>query len=197
PDTPPAAEAPAETRTASRAPAAPVVIPPVVPEAPAADVAAAQPMRDEQLQAQAEARARANAASDAQAEAQARAQAEARARAQAAAEERAAIAARGEYRPPENDDEPEVATTAAKGTTAGQVARNATVGGMELGRTQVIGVIGAGRASRGLIRLRNGKVVTVRLGDRIDGGAINSIGNGRISYVKGGRQFNLPILNGR
>ena len=111
--------------------------------------------------------------------------------------ERAAIAARGEYRPPENDDEPEVATTAAKGTTAGQVARNATVGGMELGRTQVIGVIGAGRASRGLIRLRNGKVVTVRLGDRIDGGAINSIGNGRISYVKGGRQFNLPILNGR
>ena len=96
-----------------------------------------------------------------------------------------------------DDDEPEVATTAAKGTTAGQVARNATVGGMELGRTQVIGVIGAGRASRGLIRLRNGKVVTVRLGDRIDGGAINSIGNGRISYVKGGRQFNLPILNGR
>ena len=60
-----------------------------------------------------------------------------------------------------------------------------------------IGVIGAGRASRGLIRLRNGKIVTVRLGDRIDGGAINSIGNGRISYVKGGRQFNLPILNGR
>ena len=86
---------------------------------------------------------------------------------------------------------------AASGTTAGQVARNATVGGMELGRTQVIGVIGAGRASRGLIRLRNGKVVTVHLGDRIDGGAINSIGNGRISYVKGGRQFNLPILNGR
>ena len=57
-------------------------------------------------------------------------------------------------------------------------------------------VIGAGRASRGLIRLRNGKVVTVRLGDRIDGGAINSIGKGRISYVKAGRQYDLPILGG-
>ena len=76
-------------------------------------------------------------------------------------------------------------------------ANAATVGGMDIGKTQVIGVIGAGRASRGLIRLRSGKIVTVRLGDRIDGGAINSIGNGRISYVKGGRQFNLPILNGR
>ena len=46
-------------------------------------------------------------------------------------------------------------------------------------------------------RLRSGKVVTVRLGDRIDGGAINSIGNGKISYVKGGRTYSLPILNGR
>ena len=34
-------------------------------------------------------------------------------------------------------------------------------------------------------------------GDRIDGGAINSIGNGKITYVKGGRTYNLPILNGR
>ena len=59
-----------------------------------------------------------------------------------------------------------------------------------------IPVIGAGKASRGLIRLRSGKVVTVRLGDRIDGGAINSIGKGRISYVKAGRQYDLPILGG-
>ena len=27
--------------------------------------------------------------------------------------------------------------------------------------------------------------------------AINSIGNGKITYVKGGRTYNLPILNGR
>ncbi|HRO59002.1 MAG TPA: Mur ligase family protein, partial [Burkholderiaceae bacterium] len=137
------------------------------------------------------------AIADAKAEMQARAAAEARARAQAEAEERAAIAKRGEYRPPEIDDEPEVATTAARGPAPGTVAKAATVGGMDLARTQVIGVIGAGRASRGLIRLRNGKIVTVRLGDKIDGGAINAIGNGRISYVRGGRQYNLAILNGR
>ena len=70
------------------------------------------------------------------------------------------------------------------------------MGGLDLAKTQVIGVIGAGKASRGLIRLRSGKVVTVRLGDRIDGGAINSIGKGRISYVKSGRQYDLPILGG-
>ena len=154
-------------------------------------------MRDEQLQQQAEERARQRAASDAQAEMQARAAAEARARAQAEAEERAAIATRGSYRPPEIDDEPEIAQKPAEGRSGGDVAKNATLRGIETTKTQVIGVIGAGRASRGLIRLRNGKVVTVRLGDRIDGGAINSIGNGKITYVKGGRTYNLPILNGR
>ena len=192
---PPAPSAPVPTAPARIEPAAPPAA--AVAALPPPDVAADQRLRDEQLQAQAEARARARASADAQAEMQARAAAEARARAQAQAEERAAIAARGEYRPPEVDDEPEIAVQPAKGSTTGTVASAATVGGMDLGKTQVIGVIGAGRASRGLIRLRNGKIVTVRLGDRIDGGAINSIGNGRISYVKGGRQYNLPILNGR
>ena len=151
---------------------------------------------DEQLQAQAEARARAEAAADAQREQSERTAAEARARAQAAAEERAAIASTGSYKPPEADAEPEVATATAKSPQSNAVTKNATVGGLDLAKTQVIGVIGAGKASRGLIRLRSGKVVTVRLGDRIDGGAINSIGKGRISYVKSGRQYDLPILGG-
>ncbi|WP_135058826.1 hypothetical protein [Paracoccus salipaludis] len=196
----------AAAATALRAPV-PTPVPdpaPVTQAAPTATASAApvqddsaQRMRDEQLQQQAEERARQRAASDAQAEMQARAAAEARARAQAEAEERAAIAARGSYRPPEIDDEPEIAQKPAEGRSGGDVAKNATLRGIETTKTQVIGVIGAGRASRGLIRLRNGKVVTVRLGDRIDGGAINSIGNGKITYVKGGRTYNLPILNGR
>ncbi|MBB1496901.1 hypothetical protein [Paracoccus sp. MC1862] len=178
---------------------APVTAPAMPPAASVqpAPAEAAQRLRDEGLQRQAEERARQSAAADARADLQARAAAEARARAQAEAEERAAIAARGSYRPPEVDDEPEIAQKPVEGRTAGDVAKNATVRGIELNKTQVIGVIGAGRASRGLIRLRNGKIVTVRLGDRIDGGAINSIGNGKISYVKGGRTYNLPILNGR
>ncbi|MDF3605569.1 hypothetical protein PE067_05055 [Paracoccus sp. DMF-8] len=59
------------------------------------------------------------------------------------------------------------------------------------------GSSGPARASRALIRLRNGKIVTVRLGDRIDGGTIISIGGGKITYVKNGRQQELRMLDGR
>ncbi|MFC3569932.1 hypothetical protein ACFOMP_10780, partial [Paracoccus simplex] len=131
--------------------------------------------------------------------AQARAEAEARTRAQAAAEERAARARRQEYKPPEIDNEPEIAAGAlGKGATSATVAKSATQRrGMDTGRTTIIGIIGAGQASRALIRLRSGKVVTVRLGDRIDGGTINSIGNGRLTYVKSGRTHELRMLDGR
>ncbi|RCW89041.1 hypothetical protein [Paracoccus lutimaris] len=169
------------------------------PDGPSEAELAERRRLDEQLQAQAEARVRARAQADAQAEAQARAQAEARARAQAEAEERAALASRQKYKPPEVDDEPEVEAAAlSKGVTSASVAKSATQRrGMNPGRTTVIGIIGAGKASRALIRLRNGKIVTVRLGDRIDGGTINSIGDGRITYVKSGRVHELRMLDGR
>jgi len=160
---------------------------------------AARRALDEQLQAQAEARIRARAQADAAAEAQARAQAEARARAQAEAEERTARARKQEYKPPEVDDEPELAANVSRGgTTAANVAKSATQSrALDTGRTTIIGIIGAGNASRALIRLRNGRVVTVRLGDKIDGGTINSIGEGRVTYVKSGRQRELRLLDGR
>ena len=114
-------------------------------------------------------------------------------------EERAARARRQDYKPPEIDNEPEIAANMARGgTTAASVARAATQSrGIDMGRTTIIGIIGAGQASRALIRLRNGKVVTVRLGDRIDGGTINSIGNGRLTYVKSGQTRELRMLDGR
>ncbi|MTH64658.1 hypothetical protein [Paracoccus shanxieyensis] len=160
---------------------------------------AARRALDEQLQSQAEARIRARAQADAAAEAQARAQAEARARAQAAAEERQARANRQDYKPPEVDNEPEVAANMASGgVTAASVAKSATQSrGMNTSRTTIIGIIGAGNASRALIRLRNGKIVTVRMGDRIDGGTINSIGDGKLTYVKSGQQRELRMLDGR
>ncbi|WP_374423378.1 hypothetical protein [Paracoccus sp. (in: a-proteobacteria)] len=194
------AERPADTPadTPGDAPAAAESTAPAANDPSEADLAARRKL-DEQLQAQAEARVRARAQADARAEAQARAQAEARARAQAEAEERAARAKRQEYKPPEVDDEPEIAAAAlSKGTTTASVAKAATERrGIDMGRTTIIGIIGAGQASRALIRLRNGKIVTVRLGDRIDGGQINSIGNGRLTYVKGGRTHELRLLDGR
>lgn len=149
------------------------------------------------MQAQAEARIRARADADTQAEARARAEAEARARAAAEAEERAARARGGSYRPSEVDNEPELA--AASGGTASQAAaQNATIAGaLNPRRTTLIGVIGAGKTSRGLIRLRNGKIVTVRVGDRIDGGPITAIGDGTVTYTVGGRARQLKILDGR
>lgn len=182
-------------RPAQNAPAAPAA----APSDPSASELAARRKLDEQLQAQAEARVRARAAADAKAEADARAAAEARARAQAEAEERAARAKRQDYKPPEIDNEPEIAGNArSKGATSAQVAKAATEPrGLDMGRTTIIGIIGAGKGSRALIRLRNGKIVTVRLGDRINDGRITAIGNGRLTYVKGGRTHELRLLDGR
>ncbi|MDT1061755.1 hypothetical protein RM190_07785 [Paracoccus sp. CPCC 101403] len=187
PDTPAAAGAGAAAVAAAAAPG------------PDEAELAARRALDEQLQSQAEARIRARAQADAAAEAQARAQAEARARAQAAAEERTARARQQQYKPPEVDDEPEIASNAARGgATTASVAKAATQSrALDTGRTTIIGIIGAGNASRALIRLRNGKVVTVRLGDKIDGGTINSIGDGRLTYVKAGRVRELRMLDGR
>ncbi|HMQ41173.1 MAG TPA: hypothetical protein PKC09_07855 [Paracoccus sp. (in: a-proteobacteria)] len=151
---------------------------------------------DDELQRQAEQRVRERAASDARAAAQAKAAAEARARAQAEAEAAAAARKNQTYRPPEVDNEPEVAS-AESAPTSGSVANSATAKGIDLNATQLIGTVGAGKASRGLIRLRNGRIVTVRLGDKINGGQISSIGDGGLKYVKAGREYSLPILNGR
>ncbi|MFV0293844.1 MAG: hypothetical protein ACK5II_11795 [Paracoccus sp. (in: a-proteobacteria)] len=151
---------------------------------------------DQELQRQAEQRVRERAAADARAAAQAKAAAEARARAQAEAEAAAAARKNQTYRPPEVDDEPEVQSKPS-GTTSKSVANAATVKGIDLNATQLIGTVGAGKASRGLVRLSNGRIVTVRLGDKINGGKITSIGNGGLKYTRSGKQYNLPILNGR
>lgn len=167
-------------------------------EAQSAEAAIAEQRRqDAELQAQAEARARSQAAADARAEAQARAQAEARARAQAQAEAQAAASRNQQYRPPEVDSEPEV-MAAVPQNAIGNAAASATVkDGIQLSSTQIIGTIGAGRASRALVRLSNGRVLTLRIGDRINGGTISEIGDSRITYQKQGRAHALGVLNGQ
>ncbi|MFD1481330.1 hypothetical protein [Paracoccus nototheniae] len=158
---------------------------------------AAQRRQDDELQAQAEARARSQAAADARADAQARAAAEARARAQAEAEARTAAARNQRYQPPEVDAEPEVVAAVPR-NAIGNAAASATVaGGIQLNSTQIIGTIGAGQASRALVRLSNGRVLTLRIGDKINGGTITAIGDSRITYQKQGRAHALGVLNGQ
>jgi hypothetical protein len=192
--------APAATAATATAGAAAQQIAAATPLPSASEAAAIEQQRreDAQLQAQAEARARDRAAADARAEAQARAAAEARARAQAEAEARAAAQRNQAYTPPEAENEPEVAANVPLGSTAAGVAANATVkDGITINRTQIIGTIGAGKGSRALVRLSNGKVITLRLGDRINGGTITAIGNSRVTYNKGGRSSDLAVLDGR
>ncbi|MGZ3216367.1 hypothetical protein [Paracoccus sp. T5] len=167
-------------------------------EAQAAQAAQAEQLRqDAELQAQAEARARSQAAADARAEAQARAAAEARARAQAEAEARAAASRNQRYQPPEIDQEPDVVAAVPK-AAVGSAAASATVkDGIRLNSTQIIGTIGAGQASRALVRLSNGRVLTLRIGDRINGGTITAIGDSRITYQKGNQAHALGVLNGQ
>ncbi|WP_265500009.1 hypothetical protein [Paracoccus beibuensis] len=167
-------------------------------EAQAMEASRAEQLRqDAELQAQAEARARSQAAADARAEAQARAAAEARARAQAEAEARAAAARNQNYRPPEVDNEPDV-VAAVPQNAVGNAGASATVSdGIRLNSTQIIGTIGAGQASRALVRLSNGRVLTLRLGDRINGGTITAIGDSRITYRKGNQAHALGVLNGQ
>jgi Tfp pilus assembly protein PilP len=180
---------------AALAPSAPD--PRAAAEQAAANAQAEQRRQDDELQAQAEARARNMAASDARAEAQARAAAEARARAQAEAEARAAASRNQRYQPPEVDAEPDVVAAIPQGST-GSAAISATVkDGIRLNSTQIIGTIGAGQASRALVRLSNGRVLTLRIGDRINGGAITAIGDSRITYQKGGKAYALGVLNGQ
>lgn len=166
-------------------------------EAEAAAIAE-QRRLDDELQAQAEARTRAQREADARAEAQARAQAEARARAQAEAEARTAAARNQRYTPPEAQKEPEVTTAIPQGRSTGQVAATATVkDGIRLNSTQIIGTIGAGKASRALVRLSNGRIITLRLGDKINGGRITGIDGSRIIYVEAGRTKQLSVLSGQ
>ena len=189
----------AATPMAALAPSADALRSAATNQAAEAAAMAEQRRIDAELQAQAEARARARASADAAAEAQARAAAEARARAQAEAEARSAANRNQRYTPPEAENEPEAAAPAQPdGRTPANVATAATVtDGIQLRSTQIIGTIGAGKASRALVRLSNGRVITLRLGDRINGGTITAIGDSRITYVKGGRQLALGVLNGQ
>ena len=194
-----AAPAAANAMVATAAPVA-AAIAPSAADRQAAEQAAAmaeQRRQDDELQAQAEARARSQAAADARAEAQARAAAEARARAQAEAEARAAAARNQQYRPPEVDAEPDVVAAIPQGAN-GSAGSSATVkDGIKLNSTQIIGTIGAGQASRALVRLSNGRVLTLRIGDKINGGQITAIGDSRITYQKRGQAYALGVLNGQ
>ncbi|MDO5646697.1 hypothetical protein [Paracoccus sp. (in: a-proteobacteria)] len=115
----------------------------------------------------------------------------------AATQQRAASARNQQYRPPEAEAEPEL-VAAVPQSAIGSAAASATVkDGIRLNSTQIIGTIGAGQASRALVRLSNGRILTLRIGDQINGGRITEIKDSRIIYNKGGRAHALGVLGGQ
>ncbi len=78
--------------------------------------------------------------------------------------------------------------------SSASVARQATIeDAIKLNRLNLIGVYGSDANRRALLRLPSGRYVKVKVGDRIDGGQIASIGDNELTYVKGGRNHTLKV----
>lgn len=104
---------------------------------------------------------------------------------------------------------PPVASTASSAaavaprTVTPRIPSNTTVAAaatennaINLHRVNLIGVYGKPSSRRALIRLANGRYKKVKVGDRIDGGRVSAIGEGQLSYVKGGRNVVLRMPRG-
>jgi len=78
--------------------------------------------------------------------------------------------------------------------TSASVAQQATQArAINLRRVNLIGVFGTPNDRRALVRLSNGQVVRVQVGDRLDGGQVSAIGDDELRYVKNGRNEVLRI----
>ncbi|WP_127109236.1 hypothetical protein [Pararhodobacter zhoushanensis] len=78
--------------------------------------------------------------------------------------------------------------------SSASVARQATeTDAIRLNRVNLIGVFGTPQSRRALVRMSNGRVVRVAVGDRLDGGQVAAIGEAELRYVKNGRNEILRI----
>jgi len=68
--------------------------------------------------------------------------------------------------------------------------------GLDLSQINLLGTFGTRDDRRALVRLPSGRVVNLAVGDRMDGGRVQSIGNGRLGYVKSGRTVTLRMPRG-
>lgn len=77
------------------------------------------------------------------------------------------------------------------------VTRAATIeNAVNLRRISLIGIAGRSGSRRALVRLPNGRISTVRVGDSLDGGRVAAIGETQLRYVKQGRNVVLEIPTG-
>lgn len=76
------------------------------------------------------------------------------------------------------------------------VAREATQArAIDLRQINLIGVMGTSSSRRALVRLSNGRVVAVRVGEQLDGGQVTAIGENELRYMRRGRDVVLRIAS--
>ena len=79
-------------------------------------------------------------------------------------------------------------------TTSGSVARRATQGSvLKLNKVNLIGLFGQASDRRALVRLPSGRIISVKIGDRLDGGQVVAIGANGLIYAKNGRNHSLSM----
>ncbi|KPQ06511.1 MAG: Type IV pilus biogenesis [Rhodobacteraceae bacterium HLUCCA12] len=89
---------------------------------------------------------------------------------------------------------PAPAEAAPRIPTSASVAEQATQArAINLRRLNLVGVFGTPDSRRALVRLSNGQVVRVRVGDTLDGGQVAAIGDNELRYVKNGRNEVLRV----
>ena len=94
----------------------------------------------------------------------------------------------------ESDAEPETVSAMPAIPTKASVAKQATLtNAIRLGRINLIGVFGAPSDRHAMVMMGNGRLVRVKVGDRIDGGKVAAIGENQLSYVKNGRNLILSM----
>lgn len=80
--------------------------------------------------------------------------------------------------------------------TSASVAREATqTRAINLREINLIGVMGTSSNRRALVRLSNGRIVTVRIGESLDGGQVTAIGDTELRYVRRGRDVVLRLAS--
>ncbi|TNF62476.1 MAG: hypothetical protein EP307_06840 [Rhodobacteraceae bacterium] len=71
-----------------------------------------------------------------------------------------------------------------------------TEGALTLGRFTLIGTTGTDALRRALVLTRGGKVLTLGVGDRLDGGQVVAIAPDRLMLDRNGRQVVLEMPQG-
>ncbi|RWR34127.1 hypothetical protein D2T29_04300 [Sinirhodobacter populi] len=99
--------------------------------------------------------------------------------------------------PTEALDEPEPTEVLRKMPTSASVAKQATqANALALRQMNLIGLYGASSNRRALVRMPNGRMIKVAVGDLLDGGRVTAIGDGQLTYQKGVRLYQLKMLQG-